>query len=296
MLIESFLQYLRYERNYSSHTVLSYQKDLEQFESYVTELTGEFDPELIDVSFVRQWIVSLMEQGYSPRSVNRKLSSLKSFFKYLYRISRVGKLFLKGINGPKTNKPLPNFVRVKDMELILSETPNEDNWEAVRDFLIVDMFYSTGIRCAELVGLTDKAIDMDSGLIKVTGKRNKQRLIPFSRQLKDTMLRYIEVRNEALAELHPQAFFARKDGRSLSNSIVYHIIKRKLSGVSGLSRKSPHVLRHTFATSMLNNGADLNAVKELLGHASLSSTEIYTHTSFEELKKVYHQAHPRAEN
>ncbi len=296
MLIESFLQYLRYERNYSSHTVLSYQKDLEQFMTYVTELTGTFEPDIVDASLVRQWIVSLMEDDYSPRSVNRKLSSLKSFFKYLYRTSHVKKLFLKGINGPKANKPLPNFVKVKDMDLVLSEEPVPDLWENVRDMLIVDIFYSTGIRCAELVGLTDDAIDLNAGLIKVTGKRNKQRLIPFSGQLKDAILNYMETRNSELENVQPRAFFVRKDGRPLTNTIVYHIIKKKLSGVPGLSKRSPHVLRHTFATSMLNNGADLNAVKELLGHASLSSTEVYTHTTFEELKKVYHQAHPRAEN
>ena len=296
MLIDSFLQYLRYERNYSSHTVLSYQKDIEQFTEYATELTGAFDPEIVDVSLVRQWLVSLMEEGYSPRSVNRKLSSLKSFFKYLYRTSHVKKLFLKGVNGPKASKPLPNFVKVKDMDRVLSEESEADTWESVRDMLIVDVFYSTGIRCAELVGLTDEAIDTDAGLMKVTGKRNKQRLIPFSGQLKEAIRHYVSVRNEGLESLEPCAFFVRKDGRPLSNTIVYHIIKKKLSGVTGLSKRSPHVLRHTFATSMLNNGADLNAVKELLGHASLSSTEVYTHTTFEELKKVYHQAHPRAEN
>jgi len=296
MLIDSFLQYLRYERNYSAHTVLSYQKDIEQFTEYVTELTGTFDPEVVDASLVRQWLVFLMEEGYLPRSVNRKLSSLKSFFKYLYRTSHVKKLFLKGVNGPKANKPLPNFVKVKDMDRVLSEESEADTWESVRDMLIVDVFYSTGIRCAELVGLTDEAIDMDAGLMKVTGKRNKQRLIPFSGQLKEAIRHYVVVRNEGLESVPPGAFFVRKDGRPLSNTMVYHIIKKKLSGVTGLSRRSPHVLRHTFATSMLNNGADLNAVKELLGHASLSSTEVYTHTTFEELKKVYHQAHPRAEN
>jgi len=298
MLIESFLQYIRNEKNFSSHTVISYQNDLSQFESFVLSKMETFDPKLIDASFVRQWIVYLMGEGYSPLSVNRKLSSLKSFFKYLYKLSLIDSQPFKKISGPKANKMLPNFVKEKDMEAILSEESYGNSFEDVRDKTILEVFYGTGMRCAELASLKDSDIDLNTCMLKVTGKRNKQRLIPFSITLKEILQTYFESRTTALQmppNAEPEAFFVRKDGRALTNSIIYNMVKKRLGMVSGLSKRSPHVLRHSFATGMLNNGADLNAVKELLGHESLASTEVYTHTTFEELKKVYHQAHPRAE-
>ncbi len=293
MLIESFLQYLGNEKNYSPHTVLSYENDLLQFKEFVCNKEKEFNPREIDVPVVRRWIVSLMEQGYSPLSVNRKLSSLKSFFRYLLRYSYVDKNPLKKVSGPKTNKPLPDFVKDKDMNDVLSGMEEDQTFEGRRDRAILDVFYTTGMRCAELVHLGTGDVDFNACLLKVTGKRNKQRLIPFSENLRETLLAYLEVREESGPAVEG-AFFIRRDGRPLSNSTVYRIVNKRLSEIQNLSKKSPHVLRHTFATSMLNNGAELNAVKELLGHASLSSTEVYTHTTFEELKKVYHQAHPRA--
>ena len=297
MLIESFLQYIRNEKNFSSHTVVSYHNDLSQFESFVISKMETFDPKLIDASVVRQWIVYLMGEGYSPLSVNRKLSSLKSFFKYLYKLSLIDSQPFKKVSGPKANKMLPNFVKEKDMEVILSEESYGNSFEDVRDKTILEVFYGTGMRCAELASLKDGDIDLNTCMLKVTGKRNKQRLIPFSATLKKILQSYFESREQALreVELMAQAFFVRKDGRALTNSIIYNMVKKRLKMIPGLSKQSPHVLRHSFATGMLNNGADLNAVKELLGHESLASTEIYTHTTFEELKKVYHQAHPRAE-
>lgn len=294
MLIESFLQYLRYEKNYSSHTVTSYRNDLNQFEEFIVSKLGEFNPSDVDTSIVREWIVHLMGGGYSSLSVNRKLSSLKSFFKYLAKTSQTGVHPLRKISGPKTNKPLPNFVKDKDMEVVLDEIEYEQTFDGQRDHAILEVFYMTGMRCAELVGLKNTDIDLGACLIKVTGKRNKQRLIPFSEKLKNTIISYLEIKKQEVKNQDDDSFFVRKDGRSLSNSIVYGIVKKRLTAIPNLSKRSPHVLRHTFATSMLNNGADLNAVKDLLGHASLSSTEVYTHTTFEELKKVYHQAHPRA--
>ena len=299
ILIESFLQYIRNERNYSSHTVLSYHKDLIQFENFVLSKEDSFDPQAIDASFVRQWIVYLMGEGYSPLSVNRKLSALKSFFRYLHKLSVVESLPFKKVIGPKSNKMLPNFVKDKDMEMLLDDLPVGDSFEDVRNNTILEVFYGTGMRCAELVGLTDNDIDFSSGIIRVTGKRNKQRLIPLSPLLSEKLMLYLNRRGEKIEEgktikVKANSFFIREDGRSMTNSVVYHIIKKQLQFVPGLSKKSPHVLRHSFATSMLNNGADLNAVKELLGHESLTSTEVYTHTTFEELKKAYHQAHPRA--
>ena len=299
MLIESFLQYTRNEKNYSSCTVISYRNDLIQFERFVLSKMETFDPKLIDTSFVRQWIIHLMQEGYSPLSVNRKLSSLKSFFKYLYKLSLVDSQPLKKISGPKSNKMLPNFVKEKDMETILSENLYENTFEDMRDSTILEVLYGAGIRCAELVGLKDEDVDLSAYTLKVTGKRNKQRLIPFSPVVRKKLESYLICRNQILENLDDkssaQAFFVRKDGRPLTHSIVYYLVKNRLKSISGLSKRSPHVLRHSFATGMLNNGADLNAVKELLGHESLSSTEIYTHTTFEELKKVYNQAHPRSE-
>jgi integrase/recombinase XerC len=200
----------------------------------------------------------------------------------------------KRISGPKVNKPLPNFVKEKEMDKLFSETDEAATFEEERNKAIIDVFYTTGIRCAELVGLENGDVDFGAQLLKVNGKRNKQRLIPFSENLKNTLLTYKTIKDKETEPGISAAFFVRKNGKPLSNAIVYDIVNKKLTTIPNLSKKSPHVLRHTFATSMLNNGADLNAVKELLGHASLSSTEIYTHTTFEELKKVYHLAHPRA--
>lgn len=292
-MIESFLQYLQYERNYSAHTVESYKNDLYQFKEFVSG-DSVFQPEMIDTVWVRRWIVSLMNENYSPLSVNRKLSSLKSFFKYLCKNKYIETSPLRNIRGPKVKKPLPHFVKDSDMENLFSVWDDGDTFEGERDRAILDVFYTTGIRCAELAGLKDGDIDFHSKMIKVTGKRNKQRLIPFSDTLKDVLQSYINIRSEEVELPANNAFFVRENGKALSNSIIYGIVNKRLSEIPNLSKKSPHVLRHTFATSMLNNGADLNAVKELLGHASLSSTEVYTHTTFEELKKAYHQAHPRA--
>jgi integrase/recombinase XerC len=293
MLMESFLQYLQYEKNYSSHTVESYRNDLCQFKDFVSG-ESDFDPEQIDSVWVRRWMVSLMDAGYSALSVNRKLSALKSFFKYLCKHKYLNTSKIKSVKGPKTSKPIPHFVTDLDMNKLLSDLEDDDAFVGERDKAILDVFYTTGVRCAELVGLKNGDVDFSSQMLKVNGKRNKQRLIPFSENLKAVLQSYKNIRDEEVESLSVDAFFVRKTGQALSNSIVYGIVNRRLSEIPNLSKKSPHVLRHTFATSMLNNGADLNAVKELLGHASLSSTEVYTHTTFEELKKVYHQAHPRA--
>ena len=293
MLIDSFLDYLRYERNYSNYTIGAYSKDLRQFGDYVKKYKeGIFDPVDVDTDLVRNWVVVLMDEKLSPVSVNRKLSSLKSFFKFLMKQGFVSVNPLRFVTGPKTKKPLPTFVKEKDMEQLLDGDGFDEDFEGVRDRLILEMLYDTGVRRSELVGLLDADIDYDAMQIKVTGKRNKQRLIPFAERLKNLMLAYTEVRNREVGS-GSGWFLVRKNGEQLSTSILYTIVKKKLSDIPTLAKCSPHVLRHSFATSMLNNGAELNAVKELLGHSSLASTSIYTHTTFEELKKVYH-AHPRA--
>ena len=293
MLIDSFLDYLRYERNYSNYTIEAYSKDLRQFEEYV-KLNKEsvFVPGDVDADLVRSWIVSLMDEKISPVSVNRKLSSLKSFFKFLMKQGSISVNPLRLITGPKTKKPLPYFIKDKEMELLLDGDGFGEDFEGVRNRLVLEMLYDTGIRRSELIGMRDSDVDSETMQIRVTGKRNKQRLIPFAEGLKNLIQAYTEVRNREVGS-ESGWFFVRKNGEQLSVSIVYTIVKDKLSEIPTLAKRSPHVLRHSFATSMLNNGAELNAVKEILGHSSLASTSVYTHTTFEELKKVYH-AHPRA--
>ena len=293
MLTDSFLDYLRYERNYSEKTVLAYGEDISQLREFAQEEIGDFNPAEVTPELIREWIVSLMDKGYASTSVNRKLSSLRSFYKFLLKKKVVLVDPLRKITGPKNKKPLPSFLKENEMNRLLDDTDFGEGFEGCRDHLIIEMFYATGIRLSELIGLDDKDVDFSASLLKVTGKRNKQRLIPFGDELKEGMLEYVNVRNEQVLE-SGGAFFVRKNGERLYKNLVYNLVKRNLSKVVTLKKRSPHVLRHTFATTMLNNEAELGAVKELMGHSSLATTEIYTHTTFEELKKVYKQAHPRA--
>ena len=293
MLKESFLSFLRFERNYSEKTVRSYGIDLEKFEEYLKGVDEELDFTGVDADLVRGWVLRLMEQGYATTSVNRKLSSLRSFYQYLLRKRMIEKDPMATVKGPKNKKPLPVFVRDEEMSRLLDEQEWKTGLEGVRNRLIVEMFYVTGIRLSELINLKDGDVDFSAQVMKVTGKRNKQRIIPFGEELKEDMDVYLDLRDREISG-SPEAFFVRKDGKSLYPRMVYLLVRQSLSKVVTLKKKSPHVLRHTFATSMLNNGAELSAVKELLGHESLTTTEVYTHTTFEELKKVYKQAHPRA--
>ncbi|WP_294537894.1 tyrosine recombinase XerC [uncultured Bacteroides sp.] len=293
MLIDSFLDYLRYERCYSEKTVLAYGNDLAQIQDFIQEIYGKFNPVEVDVEQVREWIVSLMDKGYTSTSVNRKLSSLRAFYKFLLKRGEISVDPLLKLKGPKNKKPLPVFLKESDMDKLLDEVDFGDGFKACRDKLIIEVFYLTGMRLSELIGLDDVDVDFSASLFRVTGKRNKQRLIPFGDELKMLMLEYVDVRNETIP-VKSGAFFVRENGKRLYENLVYNLVKRSLSKVVMLKKRSPHVLRHTFATTMLNNHAELEAVKELLGHESIATTEIYTHTTFEELKKVYKQAHPRA--
>lgn len=293
MLKESFLSFLRFERNYSEKTVRSYGIDLEKFEEYLKGVDEKLDFTGVDADLVRGWVLRLMEQGYATTSVNRKLSSLRSFYQYLLRKRVIEKDPMATVKGPKNKKPLPVFVRDEEMSRLLDEQEWKTGLEGLRNRLIVEMFYVTGMRLSELINLKDGDVDFSAQVMKVTGKRNKQRLIPFGEELKEDMNAYLDLRDKEISG-SPEAFFVRKDGKSLYPRMVYLLVRQSLSKVVTLKKKSPHVLRHTFATSMLNNGAELSAVKELLGHESLTTTEVYTHTTFEELKKVYKQAHPRA--
>lgn len=293
MITDSFLDYLRFERNYSEKTIVSYGTDLAKFEEFFNGVDENVDFTTVDADLVRAWVMSLMEQGYTSTSVNRKLSSLRSFYRFLLKKGVVQVDPMLRIVGPKNKKPLPTFLKESEINRLLDEVPFKEDFTGCRDKMILEMFYATGMRLSELIGLDDVDVDFSASLIKVTGKRNKQRLIPFGEELRQAMLAYLKIRDEAIPE-KVEAFFVLPNGRRMYTTKVYQLVKRNLSKVVSLKKRSPHVLRHTFATSMLNNNAELGAVKELLGHSSLTTTEIYTHTTFEELKKVYEQAHPRA--
>ena len=292
--IDAFIHYLHYERNYSAHTLSAYALDIVQFETYVSENTENvfFDTELVDSDQIRNWIVFLLDSQISPSSVNRKLSALKSFFVYLIKQGVIKENPMRFITGPKKGHPLPYFIREKEMNHLLDGDQFGDDFEGVRDRLVMEMLYDTGIRRSELVNIKLTDVDFELQHIKVTGKRNKQRMIPFAERLRDMMKKYMDLRNE-IVNAENNWFFVRKNEKPISPAIVYNIVRKSLYAIPMLAKRSPHVLRHSFATGMLNDGAELNAVKELLGHSSLASTSVYTHITFEELKKMYN-AHPRA--
>ncbi len=302
-MVEQFIQYLRYERNYSSHTVLAYQKDLEQFAQFLSDECHVDDLSHADADMIRFWMLCLMESGQSARSVNRKLSSLNSFWRFLLSKGVVEVNPCRKVLSPKVNRPLPSFLRKEEVDNLLGEESGRasvSEFVEKRNRLIIEMLLQTGIRRSELMGLALSDVDMSSCLLRVKGKRDKQRLIPFGSMLQSMIREYLDCRNEWMMECEgvygfSDFLFVREDGQPLYPQLVYRLVHDRLSQSSTLVKKSPHVLRHTFATALLNNGAELNAVKELLGHANLSATEVYTHTTFEELKKVYKQAHPRAD-
>ncbi|WP_372751720.1 tyrosine-type recombinase/integrase [Labilibaculum sp.] len=288
---ESFLSYLQFEKRYSVHTILSYDCDLTQFLDFMSKNKVE---EISDVDFknVRKWIVFLMNEGHSSKTVNRKLSSLKSFFKFLLRESVVETNPMDRVVGPRQGKKIPGFVAEHAMQL-LREIDFGKGFEGCRDRLVVEMFYQTGMRLSELMTLKLTSFDRKTFLVKVLGKRNKERIIPVSENLDKLLEEYLEVKNKIFDD-GSGFLFVTKKGVPVYEKLLYRIVTKHLSKITTLAKRSPHVLRHTFATHLLNNGAELNAVKELLGHSNLSSTQIYTHTTFERLNKIYKQAHPRA--
>ncbi|MDR0961985.1 MAG: tyrosine-type recombinase/integrase [Mediterranea sp.] len=292
-IIDAFLDYLQYERNYALGTVNNYRGDIRLFEQFVSQELADSTPAEVTTDMVREWVISLMDAGYASGTVNKMLSSLRSFYKYLLKEGQVRVDPMQKVKGPKKKKSLPVFLKEGEINRLLDEVDFGEGYKGCRNHLIIEMFYVTGMRRAELIGLNDVDVDFSASVIKVTGKRNKQRLIPFDEALRISMNSYLTVRNEAIPA-RSEAFFVRENGERLTANIVEYLVRQNLSKVVTQKKRGPHVLRHTFATAMLNNEAELGAVKELLGHESLTTTEIYTHTTFEELKKVYNQAHPRA--
>ncbi len=290
--LKNFIDYLQHQKKFSVHTITSYESDLNQFQIYLEKEIHDADLKKVSYLQVRTWVAELMDKNISAKSVNRKLSTLKSFYKYLLRNNIIDINPLQKIQGPKTPKKLPVFVDQTQMDELFNEIGFEEGFDGIRDKLLLDILYQTGIRRAELIGLKDQDIDLYNLSLKVLGKRNKERIIPISLSLKRNLETYFQVKKtEGL--LSPYLLVNKKN-IPLKENHIYKTVKHYLGIITTLDKKSPHVLRHTFATHLLNNGADINAVKELLGHANLSATQIYTHNTIEKLKKTYKQAHPRS--
>ena len=292
MLKEKFLQYLRAERHYSVLTVKSYDYGISEFEKFVEIDREKVDWGTVAAGDIRRWIVYLMDNGSANSTVNVRLSALRSFYRFLFVRGFVRHNPLSGVTGPRQEKPLPKFMQERQMDCLLDGLNIEDTYKGTLDHMFLQMFYSTGIRLAELIGLDVDDVDFDNGTLKVTGKRNKQRVIPFGEELREELNNFLCRRDAEILCQSERALFVFK-GKRVSRYYIYNMVKERLSSVTTQAHCSPHMLRHTFATAMLNNGADIEVVRELLGHASLRTTQIYTHTTFEELKKEYGKAHPR---
>ena len=293
MMINQFLDYLRYERNASPQTVQTYEESLRAFESYLTFRDNDLSMDSVDTDLIRDWMESLMDKGNSASTINKNLSALRSFYRFALKRGLVKKDPAHAVTGPKKSKPLPQFLREGEMDRLLDGLEWDSSFNNVRARTILLLFYEAGLRRSELIGLDDKDIDFEAAQLKVTGKRNKQRIVPFGAELGETLKDYKANRQEEFGETSGALFLSDK-GERISGAQVYQIVRKYLSMVTSLKKRSPHVLRHTFATAMLNNGAGLETIKSLLGHESVSTTEIYTHTTFEQLKRIYKEAHPRA--
>ncbi len=292
-MINRFLDYMRYERNMSPQTILTYESSLRDFESFFKELDGNLDWTSVDTDVIRDWLAKMLDEGKKATSVNTALSAVRSFFRFALLRKLVEKDPAHQLEGPKKSKPLPQFVREGEMDNLLDRMEWGENYKEVRARTILLLLYETGIRVSELTGLDDADVDFDAGQLKVTGKRNKQRVVPFGEELAAAIRQYVQLRNEQVSG-QSAALLQTEKGERMRRAQVYTIVRNKLSMTTTLKKRSPHVLRHSFATAMLNNGAGLESVKKLLGHQSLETTEIYTHTTFEQLKRIYNEAHPRA--
>jgi integrase/recombinase XerC len=291
---ESFLQYLQIEKRYSPHTVRSYLNDLDQFHLFLSSQDLPDDPVAVTSHDIRAWIVSMIDNNYNTVSVHRKISCLRVFYRYLRKEGIIKSDPLEKVILPKRKKTLPVFVEEEALNKLLDNYNFGDGFAGLRNRTIIEMLYLTGMRRSELIGLRDLDVDLSEGSVKVTGKRNKQRIIPLVRPFIPRLKEYLKLRDENISKVNDGWFFITDKGNKLYDKYVYNTVNSYLSIVTTVEKKSPHILRHTFATHMLNNGADLNSIKELLGHANLSATQIYTHNTFEKLKKIYKQAHPRA--
>jgi integrase/recombinase XerC len=294
-LINIFLAYLQFEKRFSEHTVISYRNDLEQFWIYLQHAFPDTDWKTVGAAMVRTWIITMMEKKVTPRSINRKISALKSFYKYHIKMGFFETNIILQVHTPKMHQRLPQFVEETDMEKLFDTELFTDNFEGWRDRTILELFYATGMRLSELRLLTFSDIDLHNQQVKVLGKRNKERIIPFGHSFQNIFNKYIAFYIEIFDVAAQNNFvFVSVKGKLLAPKNIYSIVRKYLDMITTIEKRSPHVIRHTFATHLLNRGADLNTIKELLGHSSLAATQVYTHNSIEKLKSIYQQAHPRA--
>ena len=292
--IQSFLDYLKYEKRYSVHTLTSYQTDLIDFIDFLKKQFGNVSLKEVTHSYVRSWLAYQKEKGLTSKSINRKISSLKSFFKYYLRIGAIEITPMAQVISPKIGKRLPVFVKEEDArKLVEALKQSTDDWKSLNTKMLISIFYATGMRLSELIGLKEKQVDFSNSQIKVLGKGNKERIIPIGNEIAGMIKNYQQLKKKGFEKTEDTLLVTEK-GKKLYPKYAYLLVNQVLGQASTLDKKSPHVLRHTFATHLMNNGADLNAVKELLGHSSLASTQIYTHNTIEKLKDVYKKAHPKA--
>lgn len=293
--MQKFLDYLRFEKRSSEHTVEAYRVDLQQFSEYLQVEEGNPDILRATSADIRSWMIQLMEEGVTARSINRKVSALRAFYRYHLKMKDVAVNPTEVITAPKLSKRLPQFVEEREMDTLFQAELFPDDFEGKRDQLIIELFYVTGMRLSELIGIRRGDIDLYDGSVKVLGKRNKERIIPFSPRVKVIITDYLKLFDEKYAGNPKNSFiFVAQNGNKIYPKAVYRIVRKYLDLVTTIDKRSPHVLRHTFATQMLNHGADINAIKEILGHSSLAATQVYTHNSIEKLKNIYNQAHPWA--
>lgn len=293
-MTESFFKFLQYEKRVSKHTLKSYQNDLNQFESFLKEVYPDHTMQTADYGVIRSWIIQLVESGIKPSSVNRKIAGLRTFYKFLMRQEVIQKNPMTKIRVLKTQKRLPSFVKESDMVNLLDQVAFENSFDGIRDKLILELFYATGMRLSELITLKESQIDLRANTLKVLGKRNKERVIPFPKNIVLLIKDYKEIRNKEVIVGDHGYLFVTEKGEPCYPMMVYRIVKRYIGAHTSSDKRSPHVLRHTYATHLLNKGAEINAVKDLLGHSSLAATQVYTHNSMEKIKKAYDQAHPKA--
>lgn len=291
-MIKPFLDYLAYEKRLSNHTLLAYENDLKQFDIYLQTDYEITDTLQVDYQMVRSWIVSLVEEKLNKRSVNRKIATLRSYYGFLAERKAISKNPMLRIQSLKTEKDLPKYVEEDALEKLLDVMEFDEGFSGLRDKLVLELLYGTGIRLAELLGLKTSDIDTYNQQLKVLGKRNKERIIPMTNPLAKLIKEYLEERKNAFSE--DDTLIITDKGKAAYPMFIQRLVTEKLSSVTSLKQKSPHVLRHSFATHLLNNGAELNAIKDLLGHSSLAATQIYAHNSIDKLKRVFNQAHPKA--
>lgn len=292
--IQSFLDYLKFEKRFSPHTITSYQTDLVAFFDYLELNYNGVPLDQLSHIYVRSWLAHLKDDGMTAKSINRKISTLRSFFKYSLKMGWLAQTPMAKINAPKPEKRLPRFVAKKEVDTLFRHVEFSDDWKGQTERLILSIFYNTGLRLSELISLKEKNIDFYKYNIKVLGKGNKERIIPVSDELKQEIQTYQATKKELHGVNADDVLLVDDKGKRLAPRNVYRIVKKYLSLVTTMDKKSPHILRHSFATHLTNNGADLNAVKELLGHSSLAATQVYTHNTIEKLKNIYKQAHPKA--